>query len=282
MADRLHFIMSRFPVLYKGLEGVLARCRPCPPLQPPLRLLPRPWPQLPPRPQSQLSPRPPDQTSLYDVEMGSSRDSDLVDPSPRTIRGLLSSQQARARRLAGMSDDNDDGNIPAPRLAIPQTPRRTTVPLLPLDRRGFIMFVHQPLIRVAPRRRIAPPGRSAPTLPHAGPLLAPIVPSWASLQSLGAPPLLLPPDRSRTTMTRLTRSSFPHLLFRCPPTGPHVCPPPHTHPASPASFGSPSSPSIGPLVATCRPAPIVPRRPAWLTTRGDPRLHCYGCTIELG
>lgn len=108
MADRLHFIMSR-PVLYKGLEGVLARCRPCPPLQPPLRVLPRPWPQ--------LSPRPPAQTSLYDVEMGSSRDADSDHPSPRTIRSLLSRQQARGRRLAVMSDDNDDGNIPAPRLA---------------------------------------------------------------------------------------------------------------------------------------------------------------------
>lgn len=199
MVDRLHFIMSSFPVLYKGLEGVLARCRPCPPLQPPLRLLPRPWPQLPPRPQSQLSPRPP-----------------APDPSG-------SSPTYRASRTIR-----------------PHSPPR-----------GPSIGSHCPLLGLSPVPR--------------------------------RPPLLLPPDRSRTTMTRLTRSSFPHLLFRCPPTGPHVCPPPHHTSGIPGilrlALVTVQRPS---LVATCRPAPIVPRRPAWLTTRGDPRLHCYGSTMELG
>lgn len=275
MADRLHFVMSRFPVLYKGLEGVLARCRPCPPLQPPLRLLPRPWPQLPPRPQSQLSPRPPAQTSLYDVEMGSSRDSDSDDPSPRTIRGLLSRQQARARRLAVMSDDNDDSNIPAPRLAIAPRPLA--------GRQSPASSGSSPVHYVCPP---APdPSGSSPTYrasrtirPHSPPR-GPSIGSHCPLLGLSPvprrPPLLLPPDRSRTTMTRLTRLSFPHLLFRCPPTGPHVCPPPHTHPASPASFGSPSSPSIGPPSSPpAGPPPSSPGGPP-----GSPLEEILDCIV---
>lgn len=117
-------------------------CRPSPSLGPSCR--PAPAPVI-----SAAPPASPDSPS--DVEMSSSRDSDSDDPSPRTIRGRLSRQQARARRLAARSDDNDD-NIPAPRLAIaPQTPRQTAAPPVSLGPLRMVVFVHRPMIRVAPR-----------------------------------------------------------------------------------------------------------------------------------